>query len=126
MSDELDPFTIKAIAREVAALPERRPEPGQMLTAGQVAARFNVTRGWVYAHARELGVVRLTGSHHSRLRFDPAVVAERLLAEPPADPPTVAGSEPRRRFAQASGEVPLLPVRGRMIGVENRPADDSE
>lgn len=112
MPDELDPFTIKAIAREVAALLERRHEPGQMLTAGQVAARFNVTRGWVHAHARELGVVRLTDSHHSRLRFDPAVVAERLLTEPPAEPPPIARSEPRRRFARASGEVPLLPVRG--------------
>jgi hypothetical protein len=51
----------------------RRPaEPADgLLTAAQVAARFNVDRGWVYAHAEQLGVVRLGDGPRPRLRFDP-------------------------------------------------------
>jgi hypothetical protein len=106
----LDPASIHAIAAELAALLERRGEPRQLLTAGQVAERFNVERSWVYAHAHELGVVRLTDSTRSRLRFDPAVVAQRLL--------TGALSEPRQanRFVRRHSDVPLLPVRGRTSG----------
>lgn len=123
MSVDLDPSTIEAIAREVAALLERRPELGQLLTAGQVAARFNVKRSWVYEHARELGVVRLTDSRNGRLRFDPAIVAEKLLAEAPPDPTVVARVPVRRRFVRQPTEVPLLPVRGRTLVHENH---DSE
>lgn len=107
MDVELTRGCIEAIAAEVAALLEQRPAPGPLLTAGQVAARFNVERGWVYAHAQELGVVRLTASRRSRLRFDPALVAQRLLAEAPAP------AAPRAVSARAT--VPLLPIRGRSL-----------
>lgn len=50
-----------------------------LMTAHEVAARFNVQRSWVYAHADELGVVRLGRGPKPRLRFDPAVVAQLLL-----------------------------------------------
>jgi ATP-binding cassette subfamily B protein len=66
--------------QQVAAqLGPRLPDAlsSSMLTAAQVAARFNVDRGWVYAHAAELGVVRLGEGPRARLRFDPAVVAQR-------------------------------------------------
>ena len=39
---------------------------------------FNVTRGWVYAHADELGAIRLGDGPRPRLRFDPPVVTQRL------------------------------------------------
>jgi len=117
MRPSLEPASIEAIAREVAALLERRAEPGQLLTAGQVAARFNVDRSWVYAHANELGVVRLTDSTRPRLRFDPAVVAQRLLAESsPVVPPGPS-------FVHRARSAPLLPIRGRTLAVDERPAD---
>lgn len=55
-----------------------------LLTATDVARRFNVDRSWVYAHARELGVVRIGEGSRPRLRFDPAVIAQKLLAPAPA------------------------------------------
>lgn len=78
----------------------------RLLTAAEVARRFSVERSWVYAHARELGVVKLGGGPRPRLRFDPAVIAQRLL--PAAGPTLCAPSEllpigPRRRVG---GEEP--------------------
>ena len=49
-----------------------------LLTAAEVAERFGVDRSWVYAHARELGVVQLGAGPRPRLRFDPAVIAQLL------------------------------------------------
>jgi hypothetical protein len=73
-----DRASIRAVAREVAELLGR--SDGALLTARQVATRFNVDRSWVYAHADELGVVRLGQGPRPRLRFDPAVVAQRVVA----------------------------------------------
>ena len=80
----LDHSSIEAIAREVAQLLGREDYPGAhgLLNARQVAARFNVERSWVYAHADELGVVRLGQGPRPRLRFDPAVVAQHRQARP--------------------------------------------
>jgi hypothetical protein len=71
----LDSATIQAIAREVARL---TGPGGGLPTANEVAAAFNVARGWVYAHADELGAIRLGEGPRPRLRFDPAVVTQRL------------------------------------------------
>ena len=115
MSASLDPATVEAIAHEVADL-LRRDGSGEraLLTAGQVAARFGVDRSWVYAHAHELGVVRLGFGRRPRLRFDPAVVAQRLLAQPAAPTATPAAS--------ATATAPLLPIRpGRTLRGEAAP-----
>jgi hypothetical protein len=74
-ASELDSATIRAIAREVARL--TGPGAG-LLTASEVAVALNVTRGWVYAHADELGAIRLGDGPRPRLRFDPAVVTQQL------------------------------------------------
>src|SRR5215211_5623412 len=58
----LDPATIRAIAREVARL---TVPGGGLLTASEVAAAFKVTRGWVYAHADELGAIRPSSRNDS-------------------------------------------------------------
>ena len=80
----LDHSSIEAIAREVAQLLGRDDPLGAqgLLTARQVAARFNVERSWVYAHADELGVIRLGQGPRPRMRFDPAVLAQHLLTRP--------------------------------------------
>jgi hypothetical protein len=101
----LDRATVLTVAREVAVLlrASGSTEPG-MLTAAQVAARFNVDRGWVYAHAAELGVVRLGEGPRARLRFDPAVVAQRLVAAPGR---ISAGPA----YTPVKADVPLLPIK---------------
>jgi hypothetical protein len=102
----LDHSSIEAIAREVAQLLGRDDQPGAygLLNARQVAARFNVERNWVYAHADELGVVRLGRGPRPRLRFDPAVVAQHLLARPPR---AAAAPSP----SQVRGGARLLPIK---------------
>ena len=102
----LDHSNIEAIAREVAQLLRRDDQPGAhgLLTARQVAARFNVERSWVYEHADELRVVRIGQGPRPRLRFDPAVVAQHLLARPA---PAAAAPSP----SHVGGGAPLLPIR---------------
>jgi hypothetical protein len=99
----VDQVSLQALAREVAALlghDAAAPVNG-LLTARQVAARFNVDRGWVYAHAHELGVVRLGNGPRPRLRFDSAVVAQRLVS-------TATDTAPPRPAPTAG--APLLPI----------------
>ena len=82
-------------ARSDAARPATVPG-GACLTVSQVAARYRVSRSWVYAHQRELGVMRLGDGPRARLRFDPKVVADAITAcdrtQRPTEPP-----EPQRR-----------------------------
>jgi hypothetical protein len=101
----LDRAAILAVAREVAVLLRRSSEPADgLLTAAEVAARFNVDRGWVYTHAEELGVVRLGDGPRPRLRFDPAIVSQRLVATRGRTP------TPRRSVALRP-DLPLLPIK---------------
>lgn len=100
----LDHAAILAVAREVAVLLRHSSEPaGRLLTAAQVAARFNVDRGWVYAHAEELGVVRLGSGPRPRLRFDPAIVAQRLVTSRGR----IATARPSNTLRS---DLPLLPI----------------
>ena len=89
----LDADDVEAIAQRVAELV---PPPSTWVDAQAVAAALGVDRDWVYAHARALGVVRLGPGPKSRMRFDLAVVRERLVALAEIAP--VAGSEPRPRL----------------------------
>jgi hypothetical protein len=96
---------LNALAHQVAELLTRSSASMAvgLLTARQVAARFNVDRGWVYAHADELGVIRLGQGPRPRLRFDPAVVAQRLVSRP-------ASTVPARRPTRPGSATPLLPI----------------
>ena len=101
----LDRAAILAVAREVAALLRHSAEPTDgMLTAAQVAARFNVDRSWVYTHAEELGVVRLGDGPRPRLRFDPAIVSQRFIA-------TRGRASSARPSIALSPDLPLLPIK---------------
>src|SRR4051794_17424231 len=82
---------VDAIARRVVELLEgtrARAEAARLaaeagsacLTVSQVAARYRVSRSWVYAHQRELGAMRLGDGPRARLRFDPKVVADAITA----------------------------------------------
>lgn len=85
----LDDETIERLARRVAELLSERERsasatgpdrPGRLLSAAQVAERWQIDREWVYAHADELGAMRLGTGPRPRLRFDPARIAERLTS----------------------------------------------
>jgi hypothetical protein len=128
----LDPQSVDAIAqrllellRDQAAIAPATPE---LLTAAEVARRFNVDRSWVYENAERLGVVRLGGGPRPRLRFDPERVAEALRScstDRRAQDATEPAAEPRRRPARrrALGTgVELLPIRGTSERPGGRPA----
>jgi len=104
----LDSASIRAIAYEVARV-LRRGDAAGLLTAREVAARFKVDRSWVYAHANDLGVIRLGNGPRPRLRFDPVVVAQRLQARPSgaATPP------PPNQVRGGGSLLPIRPSRGR-------------
>jgi hypothetical protein len=100
----MDSASLHELAREVAKLIGRGNAVDELLTARQVAARLNVDRGWVYSHAQELGVIRLGDGPRPRLRFDPAVVAQRVASRPA--PPAVP-----QHPSQPRGGAPLLPIK---------------
>ncbi len=112
---KLDPQAVEAIARRVAELLEYRAAqdvPG-LVDAAELARRMGMERDWVYAHASELGAVRLGAGPKARLRFDPEVAIERMRRRAEGKRPAVPIHRPRRdrRSAPRSG-APLLPIKG--------------
>ena len=79
----------------------------RLADASTVARVLGVERDWVYAHAQELGAIRL-GGPRGRLRFDLADIQNQLGAT--SEPrPTRPRRHPRRARRQAAGKVELLP-----------------
>jgi hypothetical protein len=99
----LDSDVVEAIARRVAELVGRAPG---LVDAHSVAAALQVERDWVYAHARELGAVRLGGGPKARLRFDLERVRDRVAELDPQAVRTPA-EEPTRRRPRRSREQPV-------------------
>lgn len=121
----LHPADVEAIARRsaelvmaaISAVPTRA-DGATLIDAAAVAERFGVDRGWVYAHADELGAVCLGGGSRPRLRFDPDRVLAALSPRPDSEPrptqtPHVARSPGRRRRRTAAAGAGLLPIRDR-------------
>jgi hypothetical protein len=99
----LDEHDIERIADAVVRrLAEHVPAPrageagaGRLIDAAAVARRLGVRRNWVYAHAAQLGAVRLGGGR-GRLRFDPANLPDRR-PDPEIAAARAPGCEPGRR-----------------------------
>ena len=102
-TDELDD-----LAGRVASRLGRAARWPALLTAAEVASRFNVARSWVYAHANELGAIRLGTGPRARLRFDPAIVEQVLNPQPLATAP-------------AAGLLPIRDARRRVGDGQRRP-----
>lgn len=102
----LDPADIEAIAVRVAELvaADDQESPGRYLDARQLARILGVERDWVYAHAAQLGAMRLGGGR-GRLRFDLRHATRTLAGRPPERP---ASPSARRRAHRRPG-VDLLP-----------------
>jgi hypothetical protein len=102
----LDDEDIERIARRVAELVgARHPNRGpRYVDAAYLAGLLDVERDWVYAHARELGAIRLGSGAHGRLRFDLQQLAMTVLAPAEREPSTERATgaharRPRRRVA---------------------------
>jgi hypothetical protein len=87
---KLDPDDVEAIARRVAELLGTPPAGAlRYVDAAGLARALGVDREWIYAHAAELGALRL-GGPRGRLRFDLEHV-RRTLAD---DGPTAGAPRP--------------------------------
>jgi hypothetical protein len=84
----------------------RPPTP---LTATDVAARFGVSRTWVYENAERLGVIRLGTGSKARLRFDPKRLSELIQAAPDSRERAMRRSPPAA--TRWLGKADLIPIR---------------
>lgn len=99
----LDDDDIERIAQRVAELigSAQATVGRRYVDAADLAQMLGLERAWIYAHARELGAIRL-GGPGGRLRFDLQRVAEALSASAPVGPPVGRVSARRRRSAAAA------------------------
>lgn len=105
---DLTPDQVEDLRRQLGI--ERSMGDG-LIDAAEVARRCGLSRDAVYAHAAELGAVRVGSGSRPRLRFDPAVVTERMAAKSaPVDVDRGAPKPPRRRSERPRRD--LLPIRG--------------
>jgi hypothetical protein len=81
-----------------------------LVDAADVARRLGVRESWVYAHADELGAIRLGDGEKARLRFDLERVAQAIGATDSEPAPRGPGC-PRRHGLPAG--VRLIEGRGR-------------
>jgi hypothetical protein len=85
-----------------------------LVDAQTLADLLGTSRDYVYAHAAELGVLRLGTGPKARLRFDPEK-AIATLSQGRRDPqPATSEANPtrrRRRRKSAAASIPLLAVR---------------
>jgi hypothetical protein len=104
----VDPTDIEAIAQRVAELIRAAPLVDQQyVDAATLARLLAIDRDWVYAHADELGAVRLGGAH-GRLRFDTRLVGHTLRTrQAPALRPKRRPSAAKRR--RPANRVDLIP-----------------
>lgn len=107
VAELLEPRLVEALEVRVSA----RADTGQLVDAGTVAQALGLSRATIYAHAEELGAIRVGDGDKPRLRFD----LERARSawrdssrEEPAPKPANRASRRRPR----SG-APLLPIRSR-------------
>src|SRR5215217_4763216 len=103
----LEPADIEAVAERVAQK-LRGHRLSRYGDAQAVCERFGVSADYVYAHANELGAIRLGERPKARLRFDLDEVERRLYGN--GRPPTPSPKpRPRRRRKQRSPAVELIP-----------------
>jgi hypothetical protein len=127
IADALAPLIAEALAGSgngaqpdaTGRAPREHESVSRLVTAAEVAAMLSVTRDTVYAHAAELGAVRIGDGPRPRLRFDPekavaAWASHDARANSQAITSRAAGGTRRGRPRRSMGtDVPLLPIRGR-------------
>jgi hypothetical protein len=106
----LDQASIDTIARHVVEIlrDESLATTSKSWTAAEVAARFGVSRSWVYENAERLGAIRLGDGARPRLRFDRERVREVLQGGQRSKSAPRAVSSSRKWIAGGD----LIPIRG--------------
>jgi hypothetical protein len=69
-TSDIDAIAERAAQRVVELLARRGPGPHQLLDPKELATALNVSVDYVYAHAADLGAMRLGDGPKARLRFD--------------------------------------------------------
>ncbi|HEY5197760.1 MAG TPA: hypothetical protein VIJ51_12120 [Solirubrobacteraceae bacterium] len=78
---QLSPDDVEAVARRtVELLREQRPATFALVDARELAAQLGVSIDYVYAHATQLGAIRLGNGRRARIRFDLAAARDALEA----------------------------------------------
>jgi hypothetical protein len=106
---KLAPVQIEQIAQRVVALLDeagRLADTPRYVDAATLAAELDVERDWVYAHAEELGALRL-GGPRGRLRFDRIWARQKLKSPKDSDGPAV-GRRPGRLSNTTREVAPMM------------------
>jgi hypothetical protein len=108
---QLDADSIERIAQRVAEIIRSEPSgsSANWMTAADVAARYSVSRAWVYANAQQLGAARLGEGSRARLRFDPARLQQHFSDDGQRAEPIQRQRQSPRRWVP---EADLIPIRG--------------
>jgi len=77
---DIEAIAERAAHRVLQLLREPGPGPFQLLAPKELALALNVSLDYVYAHASELGAMRLGDGPKARLRFDLATARDALCA----------------------------------------------
>jgi len=123
----LDDQDIERIAATLArhltdhatASPTATGQGVRLVDAATVARRLGVTRNWVYAHADQLGAMRL-GNGRGRLRFDLATLPLRAASDERPAPEPRRCTPGRRRRTRPAATPAGRPVRLIPYLVESR------
>jgi hypothetical protein len=117
---DLTDASVEAIARRVAellrqdVLGESASGPEQLLTPATLAQRLGQSRDWVYAHAAELGAIRVGEGPKPRILFDATVAEERLRqrcsTSEPLPAPARVGARRRASARVEPKPAELLPI----------------
>jgi hypothetical protein len=116
--------SIEAIARRVIELLDGQlsavPDRAALIDVRELARRTGMSCTWIYAHAHELGVIRLGKGPKARLRFKPDTV-ERLItyAQPP--PAQMRPATWRPHPTSRTTDVELLPIKRAYRAMSPRP-----
>jgi hypothetical protein len=88
----------------------------RLLTVADVSVVLQLDPSWVYAHAHELGALRIGSTRRAPWRFDPRELARALrrLSAPPSEAAPAPKLSPRRRRRAGDAAANLLPVKPRL------------
>jgi len=104
VAELLEPRLVEALEARSAQV-----DTGQLVDAGTVAQALGLSRATIYAHAEELGAIRVGDGARPRLRFDLSRARSAWTAR--AEDAEVR-TPPQRRTRLARGTADLLPIRG--------------
>jgi len=107
----LDADEVEAIAQRVVELLQPTEPDLGWVRVEVVCRRFGVSPTWVYAHAKELGGIRLGTGPKARLRFD--LDRCRAAIEEMARPTPSGNRRPPRRTRVAPSPDSVELIRGR-------------